>query len=85
MVGADLEHHEIERPVRAADRAIRSGAFALRAGVTRGDAFELYQGLVMSLVLHDAKAAAFGEPRTEPRLASRRLGILLAGLGTVHE
>jgi AcrR family transcriptional regulator len=67
------------------DRAIRSGAFALRAGVTRGDAFELYQGLVMSLVLHDAKAAAFGKPRTEPRLASRRLGILLAGLGTVHE
>lgn len=66
------------------DRAIRAGAFVLRAGVTRADAFELYQGLVMSLVMHDAKAAAFGKPRTEPRLASRRLGILLAGLGTQH-
>jgi AcrR family transcriptional regulator len=67
------------------DRAIRSGAFALRAGVTRGDAIELYQGLVMSLVMHDAKATTFGKPRTEPRLASRRLGILLAGLGTLRE
>jgi AcrR family transcriptional regulator len=64
------------------DRAIRSGAFALRAGVTRADAVELYQGLVMSLVMHDAKAAAFGKPKTDPRLATRRLGILLAGLGT---
>jgi AcrR family transcriptional regulator len=67
------------------DRAIRSGGFALRAGVTRADAFELYQGLVMSLVMHDAKAPKFGKPVTEPRIASRRLGILLAGLGTLHE
>ncbi len=67
------------------DRAIRSGAFVLSAGVTRADAFELYQGLVMSLVMHDAKAPAFGKPRTEPRIASRRLAILLAGLGTPHE
>jgi len=67
------------------DRAIRSGEFALRAGVTRADAFELYQGLVMSLVMHDVKAPAFGKPKTEPRIASRRLGILLAGLGTLHE
>lgn len=67
------------------DRAIRSGRFELRAGVTRADAFELYQGLVMSLVMHDAKAPKFGKPVTEPRIASRRLGILLAGLGTLHE
>jgi len=67
------------------DRAIRSGAFVLHAGVTRADAFELYQGLVMSLVMHDAKAPKFGKPTTEPRIASRRLGILLAGLGTQHE
>ena len=67
------------------DRAIRSGVFVLHAGVTRADAVELYQGLVMSLVMHDAKAPNFGKPRTEPRIASRRLGILLAGLGTLHE
>lgn len=67
------------------DRAIRSGAFVLSAGVTRADAFELYQGLVMSLVMHDAKAPKFGKPMTEPRIASRRLAILLAGLGTSRE
>jgi AcrR family transcriptional regulator len=67
------------------ERAIRSGAFVLSAGVTRADAFELYQGLVMSLVMHDAKAPKFGKPLTEPRVASRRLAILLAGLGTQHE
>jgi AcrR family transcriptional regulator len=67
------------------DRAIRSGALVLHAGVTRADACELYQGLVMSLVMHDAKAPAFGKPATEPRIASRRLAILLAGLGTLHE
>ena len=66
------------------DRAIRSGAFVLSAGVTRADAFELYQGLVMSLVMHDAKAPKFGKPMTEPRIAARRLAILLAGLGTLH-
>lgn len=66
------------------DRAIRAGGFVLRAGVTRADAIELYQGLVMSLVMHDAKAPKFGKPVTEPRIASRRLGILLAGLGTLH-
>jgi len=66
------------------DRAIRSGAFVLHNGVTRADAFELYQGLVMSLVMHDAKARRFGKPATEPRIASRRLAILLAGLGTQH-
>jgi len=70
------------RVQRCFERAIRSGAFVLRPGVTRADAFELYQGLVMSLVMHDAKSASFGKPTTEPRLASRRLGILLAGLGT---
>ena len=67
------------------DRAIRSGGFVLHPGVTRTDAFELYQGLVMSLVMHDAKAPKFGKPTTEPRIASRRLAILLAGLGTLHE
>lgn len=67
------------------DRAIRSGEFVLHTGVTRADAFELYQGLVMSLVMHDVKAPAFGKPKTEPRIASRRLGILLAGLGAQHE
>lgn len=30
-------------------------------------------------------AATFRKPKTEPRLASRRLGILLAGLGTQHQ
>jgi AcrR family transcriptional regulator len=69
---------------KAFERAIRSGAFVLHAGVTRADAFELYQGFVMSLVMHDTKAPSFGKPRTEPRTASRRLGILLAGLGTLH-
>jgi len=39
----------------------------------------------MSLVMHDVKAPAFGKPKTEPRIASRRLSILLAGLGTQHE
>jgi AcrR family transcriptional regulator len=67
------------------ERAFRSGELVLHAGVTRGDALELYQGLVMSLVMHDAKAPKFGKPMTEPRIASRRLGILLAGLGTLHE
>jgi AcrR family transcriptional regulator len=66
------------------ERAFRSGSFTLHPGVTRADAFELYQGLVMSLVMHDAKAPKFGKPVTEPRVASRRLGILLAGLGTLH-
>jgi hypothetical protein len=67
------------------DRAIRSGALVLHAGVTRADACELYQGLVMNLVMHDAKARTFGKPATEPRIASRRLAILLAGLGTLQE
>jgi AcrR family transcriptional regulator len=67
------------------DRAIRSGTFVLSAGVTRADAVALYQGLVMSLVMHDVKAPKFGKPTTEPRIASRRLAILLAGLGTQHE
>jgi AcrR family transcriptional regulator len=67
------------------DRAIRSGGLVLHAGVTRADAFELYQGLVMSLVMHDVKAPVFGKPKTELRVALRRLGILLAGLGTLHE
>jgi AcrR family transcriptional regulator len=64
------------------DRAIRRGAFVLCAGVTRADAFELYQGLVMSLVLHDAKSPLIGKPKTDPRVAARRLAILVAGLGT---
>ena len=67
------------------DRAIRSGELVLRAGVTRADAYELYHGLVMSLVMHDLKAPAFGKPRTEPRVASRRLAILLAGLGVLDD
>jgi len=66
------------------DRAIRSGELVPHAGVTRADAYELYQGLVMSLVMHDAKAPAFGKPRTEPRVAARRLAILLAGLGSLR-
>jgi AcrR family transcriptional regulator len=67
------------------ERAIRSGALVLHAGVTRADPVELYQGLVMSLVMHDLKAPRLGKPTTEPRAATRRLGILLAGLGTLHE
>jgi AcrR family transcriptional regulator len=67
------------------ERAIRSGTFVLHDGVTRADAVALYQGLVMSLVMHDAKAPKFGKPLTEPRVASRRLAILLAGLGAQHE
>jgi AcrR family transcriptional regulator len=77
---------EVEVRVRhGLERAIRSGAFALHAGVTRADAFELYQGLVMSLVMHDVKAPAFGKPKTDLRVALRRLGILLAGLGRLHD
>lgn len=41
-------------------------ARSLRAGVTRSDAIGLYQGLVMSLVMHDARATTFGKPRTGP-------------------
>lgn len=67
------------------ERALRSGELVLRAGVTRVDAFELYQGLVMSLVMHGVKAPAFGKPKIGPRTAARRLEILLAGLVAQHE
>ena len=67
------------------ERAIRTGAFVLRAGVTRTDAFELYHGLVMNLVMQGVKAPAFGKAKIGPRTAMRRLQILLAGLGTLHE
>jgi hypothetical protein len=64
------------------DRAIRSGAFTLRPGVTRADACDLYQNLMLGLIMHDAKAMRFAKPRTDPRVAARRLRILLVGLGT---
>lgn len=66
------------------ERAIRTGELTLRDGVTRADALELYQGLVVSLVMHDLKAPLHGKPTTEPRTASRRLAILLAGIGSLR-
>ncbi len=66
------------------DRAIRSGELTLHPGVTRADALELYQGLVFSFVMHDLKAPLMGKPVTDPRVASRRLAIVLAGIGELR-
>ena len=65
------------------DRAIRTGELTLHPGVTRADALELYQGLVISFVMHDLKALLHSKPTTDPRVASRRLAILLAGIGSL--
>ncbi len=73
-----------DRVRKAFDRAIRSGELVLRDGVTRQDAVELYQAFVLSMVSHAFKAQRFGKPALDPRTATRRLAIVLGGLGTLR-
>ncbi|MBA3541815.1 MAG: TetR/AcrR family transcriptional regulator [Deltaproteobacteria bacterium] len=79
------KYQEIETRVRKAfERATRSGELALHEGVTRADGVELYQSMVMSMVSHNFKAPRFGKPAIEPRVAVRRLNVLLVGLGSLR-
>ncbi|MDB4959721.1 MAG: transcriptional regulator, TetR family protein [Myxococcales bacterium] len=79
------KYEEVEERVRKAfERATRTGELALLEGVTRQDAVELYQAFVLSMVSHAFKARRFGKPALDPRAAVRRLGMVLAGIGTLR-